>query len=305
MRFADTQGYEQNIRPGFLGDLLSREHVLPGGVKLDASTFLGADDVVVIMGAAAAKEATSLTVEALLGAIPSGTILNFGTRSAVTVTVGAAGADVDDTSIPCAALSGPIPSGTLLYFGSAKKFALTTAAAAAAATSITVQALPTALVENDEATYADETTVEARLTSAASIGDTSLAVAALDGEIADAAVAYYRPKNVTKRIPAGTPVYAAIADIEGGANGGTSAVLWSYAGNGQAVHATNDEVRLLAYDVYDVENNNDGDLLRPGTLIHVNHLPEWSTLDATVKTHIRNKYECSVGTPGQEVAPDA
>jgi hypothetical protein len=51
------------------------------------------------------------------------------------------------------ALSGPIPSGTVLNFGT-NKFARLTAAAAAGATSLTVAAIPTALVDNDTATYA-------------------------------------------------------------------------------------------------------------------------------------------------------
>ncbi len=71
-----------------------------------------------------------------------------------TVTVAAAGASVDDTTIP---LKEPyplkkIPSGQVIDFGG-KKFARLTAEAAAGATSLTVAALPTALTEDDSATY--------------------------------------------------------------------------------------------------------------------------------------------------------
>ncbi len=71
-----------------------------------------------------------------------------------TVTVAAAGAAVDATSIP---LKAPlplkkIPNGTVIDFGD-KKFARLTAEAAAGATTLTVAALPTALVEDDSATY--------------------------------------------------------------------------------------------------------------------------------------------------------
>jgi hypothetical protein len=55
-------------------------------------------------------------------------------------------------AVPVDALSGPIPSGTLLDFGT-NKFARLTAAAAAGAVSLTVAALPTALVDNDTAIY--------------------------------------------------------------------------------------------------------------------------------------------------------
>jgi hypothetical protein len=77
----------------------------------------------------------------------------FNAPDAVVVDVGAAGAAIGATSIPVSpALSGPIPSGTVLDFGT-NKFARLTAAAAAGATSITVAAIPTALVDADKATY--------------------------------------------------------------------------------------------------------------------------------------------------------
>lgn len=60
---------------------------------------------------------------------------------------------VDATSITVDALSGAIPAGVNLHFGEAKEFVRTTAAAAAGATSITVEAVPTALEDNDEAYY--------------------------------------------------------------------------------------------------------------------------------------------------------
>lgn len=73
--------------------------------------------------------------------------------NAVAVGVGSAGAAADATAVPVDALSGAIPSGTVLDFG-AKKFARLTAAAAKGATSLTVAALATALVDADTATYA-------------------------------------------------------------------------------------------------------------------------------------------------------
>ena len=64
-----------------------------------------------------------------------------------------AAALADATSISVDALSGAIPAGTLLHFGESKEFARVTAAAAAGATSSTVEALPSALEDNDEAYY--------------------------------------------------------------------------------------------------------------------------------------------------------
>lgn len=96
------------------GDFFDRDHMIPGGAKLDPAQFTDTDSVV--------------------------------------VTVGAAGAIATATSVPVDALSGPIPSGTTLYFGT-NKYATLTAAAALGATSLTVAALATALVDNDTATY--------------------------------------------------------------------------------------------------------------------------------------------------------
>lgn len=110
-----VQNTNQITSPAWAGDFLERDSMIPGGARLDPAQFNDTDAVVVVVGAA-----------------------------------GAAGAA---TSVPVDALSGPIPSGTVLNFGT-NKFARLTAAAAAAATSLTVAAIPTALVDNDTATYA-------------------------------------------------------------------------------------------------------------------------------------------------------
>lgn len=96
------------------GDFFDREHLMPGGAKVDAAQF-NAD-------------------------------------GAVVVTVGLAGAAQGATTVPVAALSGAIPSGTVLRF-SADEFATLSAAAAAGATSLTVEALVNALESADTATY--------------------------------------------------------------------------------------------------------------------------------------------------------
>lgn len=94
---------------------------------------------------------TSLPVTALTDPLAVGTVIDFGTVTSVTVTL-TANALANATSITVSALSAAIPSGTLLYFGTSK-YARTTAAVAAAATSISVQALPAALSSGDAATY--------------------------------------------------------------------------------------------------------------------------------------------------------
>ncbi len=112
--FPANAGFTSNVRPEWAGDVLTRDHNLPGGVKLDAAAFNSADAVRVVVGAAGAAEgATTVPVDALEGALPSGAVLDFG----------------------------------------GAKFARLTAAADAGDTALAVSALPTALVDNDTAYY--------------------------------------------------------------------------------------------------------------------------------------------------------
>lgn len=210
----DITPFQTNILPGFVGDFLSREHVLAGGVKIDATTFPGEEAVKVTVGANAATDAVLVAVTALSDRIPSGTVLDMG----------------------------------------GKKFARLTADAAKNAVSLTVAPLATALVAGD--------------------------------------IASYTPPGLPKRVAAGRLVGCTYVELEGAAATG---LKW-----GRAEDA-DDHVRILAYDIIDVDKNNDGDLLRPGTLIYVNFLPGWAELSNALKTKVRALYECSVGAPGQEV----
>lgn len=81
---------------------------------------------------------------------------SFTDRDAISVIVGAGGAAQNATTVPITAITFPvgiskIPSGTWLNFGGAKVAKLT--ADYTGGTSITVSAIPTALVANDTATY--------------------------------------------------------------------------------------------------------------------------------------------------------
>jgi len=122
----------QQTGAAWAGDFFDREHLIPGGAKLDASQFLATDGVTVTTTSSASADATSMAVSAL---------------------------------------SGAIPSGTMLYFGESKEFAMLTAAAAAGATSLTVQALPSAIESGDSATYAGTTGIK-RVVSGTAIGRT-------------------------------------------------------------------------------------------------------------------------------------
>lgn len=112
----EFDNYTQTLNEKWAGDNFDPQYLIRGGAKLDPTQF----------------------------AVPD----------AVTAVVGAAGAIATATSVPVAALAGPIPNGTLLDFTGSGKFAKLTAAAAAGATSLTVEALPEALVSGNAATYA-------------------------------------------------------------------------------------------------------------------------------------------------------
>lgn len=291
MAFPDNAGYQKNIRPGFVGDVLTRDHLLPGGAKLDAAAFNSDDAIKAVVGAAgAAAGAASVPVDALSGKIPSGTILNFGAYAPVTVTVNDADVNAGETSFGVDALSGPIPSGTILRFG-AGVYARLTANAPAGATSLTVEALPADIADDATALFPGGTK-QARLTADAAKGATSLAVDELQFALVDDEAAYYNVPGEPKRVRAGKVVGLTNAELE---NAAATGVKW-----GPAADA-DDVVRILAYDVPDADSNNDCDLLRPGTLIKVNFLPGWASLSSALKAKIRATYEVTVGAPGDEV----
>lgn len=110
-----TESSNSKASPVWLGDVLDPNvNMVRAPAKVLASAFEDAKAVKVQLSAAAAADAVSISVDAL---------------------------------------SGAIPSGTLLHFGESKEFARTTADAAAGATSIAVEALPAALEDNDIAYY--------------------------------------------------------------------------------------------------------------------------------------------------------
>lgn len=124
--------WAENKRAAWMGDFGNREHLVPGGARIDPAQFVATDAVTVTTTAAAAAGATALAV---------------------------------------AALAGPIPSGTLLRFA-AGVYARTTAAAVAGATSLAVEALPAAVANGAIATYAGSGTKNVVVPSGTYVGRT-------------------------------------------------------------------------------------------------------------------------------------
>ena len=113
--------------PRWLADFSGREYLEPYPVLLDAVQFTDQGGVPVSVTANAAQGATSLTVSAVQPSLyPATTIIASGNTV--------------------------IPAGVTLSFGGAK-FARTNAPVAVGATTISVDAIPTALVAGDATTY--------------------------------------------------------------------------------------------------------------------------------------------------------
>ena len=203
-------GEVRKSAPSFLITSLSDKCIIRGGAMLDLTQFLWTDGA--------------------------------------TVTVAAAGAAIDATSIP---LKTPyslqkIPNGTVIDFGG-KKFARLTAEASVGATSLTVAALPTALVEDDSATY----------------------------------------KGVSGRylIPGGTLLGRTYAERDAGT------------AFGPADTDSDEEFYLSLYDVLADQDSEDDmsqaivDLLARDTQIAENRLPNWATATAAYKAKVRELYQ--------------
>lgn len=175
--------------PGFVADHSSTARAGTGRQvdfsRLDDTYRQGAQTVKA--NGAAAKGATSITVDALVAALPVGVQLDFGDVDNVTVTTSGA-ALAAATSIPVNALSGPIPSGTYLDFTGAGEIALTTADAAAGATSLTVEALDAGIESGDTAPYKGGSRL-AVLTAPAAKGATTITVDELPFAVPDNAEA--------------------------------------------------------------------------------------------------------------------
>lgn len=186
-----------------------------GGRQIDWDQVPGkyrSSAVAVTANGAVVKGATSITVDALPGAVPKDAILDFGEWDAVTVTVSDGSITAGDTTLGVAALSGPIPKGTYLEF-SGGGYAVLDAAAAAGATSLTVEPLAASAAlpgDAETATFAGGRKL-AKTTAAAAAAATSLSIEALTLDISDNDVAYYEGTGA-KTIKGGT----VMAELSGG-----------------------------------------------------------------------------------------
>lgn len=274
--------WTENTRTVWAAEALSPDKLIPGGAKLAASQWNAEDAAVVTTTADADPGDTTLAVAALANAIPSGTLLNFGARTAQTVTAGAAIATA--TTLPVTALAAPVPAGTTLYFGT-NKFARVTADAAAGATSLTVAALPTAMAGGETATI-PASSIVVRTTANAAAAATSITVEALAEPILTGDSATYAGAGVKKkRVPSGTLLGRSYTERDAGTGYGP----WT---------SGDDEVHILAFEITDAADRPDCELVAHGTKIYENTLPGWTGSTSQFKAAVRGAYQTMLAPAG-------
>lgn len=272
----------ENTRAVWAAEALSPDKLIPGGAKLAASQFNAEDAAVVTTTADADPGGTSLTVAALANPIPSGTLLDFGSRAAQTVTAGAAIATA--TTLPVTALTAPVPAGTTLYFG-ANKFARVTVDAAAGATSLTVAALPIAMAGGETATI-PASSITLKTTADAIVGATTLTVEALAEPILTGDSATYAGAGVKKkRVASGTLIGRTYTERDAGTGYGP----WAIA---------DDDVHLVAFEITDAADRPDVELVAHGTKIYENALPGWTGSTTQFKAAVRAAYQTMLAPAG-------
>lgn len=156
-----------------------------------------------------------------------------------------------------------------------------TANAAAAAVSLTVEALEHEL-KAGTLLYFGEAGEFARVTATAAQGATSVAVEALVNAVESGDKAPV-PASGPKTVKGGTVVGRTYAEMAAGNAFGP-------AGD------TDDEFFIVAFDIYDLDEDNDATLLRGNVVVFENYLPGYSSLSATVLAAVRDKYICKQGT---------
>jgi hypothetical protein len=273
----------ENTRTVWAAEALSPDKLIPGGAKLAASQFNAEDAAVVTLTADADPGDTSLAVAALANPIPTGSLLDFGSRAAQTVTM-AASALAAATSITVVALTAPLPAGTVLYFGT-NKFARVATDAAAGATTVAVTAIPTALSGSETATVTASSIV-AKTTANAIAGATTLTVEQLAEPILTGDVATYAGAGVKKkRVPSGTLIGRTYTERDAGTGFGP----WA---NGD------DEPFLVAFEITDAADRPEVELVSHGTKVYENNLPGWSTYSSQAKTALRAAYQTMLAPAG-------
>ena len=157
------------------------------------------------------------------------------------------------------------------------------AGAAGNATSVPVLALSGPIPAGTVLTFGAANSKKfAKLTVAAAAGATTLTTEQIPTALVSTDTATY-PGVGLKRIPSGTLLGRTYAERDAGTP------------FGPAVTASDDQQFLLAHDIADADDDNEGEAYRPGGLVKENFLPGWATLPGATQTKIRALYQCING----------
>lgn len=302
--------------PRWAKDFGSREHVLPGGVKVDANQFTRSNAVDVTVnaaGGAAANEAQRVTIT---GAPTGGAIkLTFSGQTTADIAFNAiasavqsaleALSNIDVGDVTVTGGPGPASFWTVTFGG---QYANTDVPVMTASSTLAGGTAPAVAV----------TTTTAGNLGAAPAGSTSVPVDAISGKIPAGTVLRFMPGgylvNVIADAASGAialttdPLSFDLPDNAAAQYRGTGKV---YIPSGTVIGRTyaerdakvafgpaadaDDEVFLLFHDIDDALDNADGDVYRPGGLVAENFLPVFSTLSSTLKGKLRASYQCMIG----------
>lgn len=302
--------------PVWAKDYLDREHVLPGGVRVDASLFPRDNSVnVATSGAAGVDEKQTLTitgtptggtwtatlsgqttapiaynataaqVEAaleLLSTVGVGNVAVTGGPGPGTAFVVEFIGDLAETNVAAMTASGAsLTGGTSPAVGVSQTLGGVQGHTLIGSTALPVTAISGAIPANTVLVF--NTGQIAYVSAPAVSGATTLIVDALVWPIPHGAQAAYMGSGQV-RILAGTPIGRTTAEQDVGALFGPA-----------ATDGSDDEVYLLVHDIDDALLDADADCYRPGGLVDIAHLPNWSTLAAGLKAQIRTLYHCMRG----------
>jgi hypothetical protein len=297
--------------PVWAKDYLDREHVVPGGARVDPALFARDGAVLVTINAGAAtNEVQTVTIT---GVPTGGTFtLTYAGQTTAPIAYNAPTANVQSalTALP------PIGAGNVVVGGSAGGPYTVTFQGALAGTNVNAMTAASALTGGTNPAVA-VTTSTPGTTGATVLGSTAMPVDAISGPIPAGTVLHFSDggfANTTapaatgatsitvEALPYGildnaTAWYMGTGMVyiqSGTVLGRTYAERDAGVAFGPAVDA-DEEIYLLVHDIDDALTDADADLYRWGSLVDEAHLPGWTTLSATIKTYIRSKYQCMRG----------
>lgn len=295
--------------PKWIGDFLSREHLMPFPARVDPDQFDDTLGAKVTAGADAAGGVNEIQRVTVTGGPTGGTFtLSLDedetdpiAHDATAEVVEAALEALDSIGVGNVSVTGPAggpytvtfqntlgnqdvdeltADGSSLTGGSNPDVDVDTdREGAAGAVAITVTALTRAIPFGTVLRFGSGK--YAKLTSSAAKGATTLAVEPLVSGVSEGDVAIFSPTG-RKTIKSGTPVGRTFAERDSSTPFGPAS-------------GSDDEVYLVAFDIEDAVSDPDATFYRPGSLVKENYLPDIDTMDGSVRSKIRELYQCIVG----------